>query len=191
MQRYRAKYHRWQCTSYQFFFGIQILNFFGNLFFLWLFCLFFYEFICFSYIILLVCEMIFSRPRHSRTAPPTDDLRADIEVTKTHLFNLISYLSIEFSEAEPSLPPKEYKKLSISTTSWVDLLECIVAMGSQTFRLGLNFSPVCRHMVPSFPPIQNRKPSRAATPAEDLRFDIDGTGIHLPIRGSNLSTLDW
>ena len=49
------------------------------------------------------------------------NLRADIEVTKTHLFNLISYLSIEFSEAEPSLPPKEYKKLSISTTSWVDL----------------------------------------------------------------------
>ena len=65
--------------------------------------------------------MIFSKPRHSKTAPPTDDLRADIEVTKTHLFNLISYLSIEFNDAEPSFPPKEYKKLSISTTSCVDL----------------------------------------------------------------------
>ncbi len=66
-------------------------------------------------------EIIFSRPKHSRTAPPTDDLRADMAVTKTHLLSLISYLSIELSEADPSLPPKEYKKLSISTTSCVDL----------------------------------------------------------------------
>ena len=75
----------------------------------------------FSYIILRVSLITFSRPRHSRTVPPTDDLRADMEVTMIHLFILLSYLSIEFKEAEPSLPPKEYKKLSISTTSWVDL----------------------------------------------------------------------
>ena len=74
---------------------------------------------------------------------------------------------------------------------FIYLLECIDAMGSQTFRLGLNFSPVCRHMVPSLPPTQNRNPSRAATPAEDRRLDIEGTDIHLPMRGSSLSTLDW
>ena len=32
------------------------------------------------------------------------------------------------------------------------LRECIEAIGSQTFRLGLNFSPVCKHIVPSLPP---------------------------------------
>ena len=73
------------------------------------------------YIILRVSVIIFSRPKHSRTAPPTDDLRADIEVTMIHLFNLLSYLSMEFNEAEPSLPPRAYRKLSISTTSCVDL----------------------------------------------------------------------
>ena len=59
------------------------------------------------YSILLVSQIIFSKPRHSKTAPPTEDRLADIEVTKTHLFSLVSYLSIELSEAEPSLPPKE------------------------------------------------------------------------------------
>ena len=73
------------------------------------------------YIILRVSVIIFSRPKHSRTAPPTDDLLADIEVTMIHLFNLLSYLSMEFNDAEPSLPPKAYRKLSISTTSCVDL----------------------------------------------------------------------
>ena len=34
------------------------------------------------------------------------------------------------------------------------LRECIEAIGSQTFRLGLNFSPVCKHIVPSLPPKQ-------------------------------------
>ena len=93
------------------------------------------------------------------------------------------------------------------------LRECIEAIGSQTFRLGLNFSPVCKHIVPSLPPrnkhrysfhekyklsrfhqryipIQYRKLSTAATPDEDRRLDIDGTDIHFPIRGSSLSTLD-
>ena len=59
---------------------------------------------CF-YIILRVSLITFSRPRHSRTVPPTDDLRADMEVTIIHLFSLLSYLSIEFKEADPSLPP--------------------------------------------------------------------------------------
>jgi hypothetical protein len=82
----------------------------------------------------------------------------------------------------------------INLRNWIlllYLLECIVAIGSQTFRLGLYFSPVARHMVPSLPPIQYRKPSRAATPDDDLGLDMDGTAIHLPILGSNFSTLDW
>ena len=62
-------------------------------------------------------------------------------------------------------------------------------MGSQTFRLGLYRSPVDKHIVPSFPPTQYKYPSLGtATPAEDLRDAMEGTDIHLPIRGSNLST---
>ena len=83
--------------------------------------IFFVKTTFFFYIILRVSLITFSRPRHSRTVPPTDDLRADIEVTMIHLFNLLSYLSMEFNDAEPSLPPKAYRKLSISTTSCVDL----------------------------------------------------------------------
>ena len=86
------------------------------------------------YIILRVSVIIFSRPKHSRTAPPTDDLRADIEVTMIHLFNLLSYLSMEFNEAEPSLPPKAYRKLSISTTSCVDLKKKIKFFKKKSFQ---------------------------------------------------------
>ena len=69
------------------------------------------------------------------------------------------------------------------------LLECIDAIGSQTFLRGLYRSPVDRHIVPSFPPTQYKYPSfGTATPADDLRDAIEGTDIHLPIRGSNLST---
>ena len=89
------------------------------------------------------------------------------------LISIISSKHLASDYFKRHLPPcnkkrkkKQKKKETEQTIEY--LLECIVAMGSQTFRLGLNFSPVCRHMVPSFPPIQNRKPSRAATPAEDL-----------------------
>ena len=35
------------------------------------------------------------------------------------------------------------------------------------------------------------KLSMAATPHDDRRLDIDGTDIHRPMRGSNLSTELW
>ena len=69
------------------------------------------------------------------------------------------------------------------------LLECIEAIGSHTFLLGLYLSPVAKHIVPSLPPTQYKYPSLGtATPADDLRDAIEGTDIQRPIRGSNLST---
>jgi hypothetical protein len=49
--------------------------------------------------------IIFSMERHSRTAPPTDDLLLFMAVTRTHLLDFGSKRSTEFNEAEPSLPP--------------------------------------------------------------------------------------
>ena len=48
-----------------------------------------------------------------------------------------------------------------------------------------------RHIVPSFPPMQYKRASTAATPQEDRLLVIDGTESHFPILGSSLSTLDW
>jgi hypothetical protein len=82
--------------------------------------------------------------------------------------------------------------LSHSSYQWTwYLLEFMADMGSQAFLLMLNLSPLDIHMVPSFPPMQYRAPSREATPQLLRRLLIDGTGDHRPIRGSNRSTLAW
>ena len=76
-------------------------------------------------------------------------------------------------------------------SSCVDLLLCMLEIGSQQFRRGQNFSPVWRHIVPSLPPTQYNIPSMAATPQLDRREVMEGTASHLPTRPSSLSTEDW
>ena len=59
------------------------------------------------------------------------------------------------------------------------LRECMEAIGSHTFLLGLYLSPVAKHIVPSFPPTQYKYPSLGtATPAEDLREAMECVGTN-------------
>lgn len=69
----------------------------------------------------VVCTRPRSKLKHSRTAAPTELRRVTMLLTMVHLFNCVSYFSTEFNDELPSLPPSAYKKLSISTTSCVDL----------------------------------------------------------------------
>ena len=67
----------------------------------------------------------------------------------------------------------------------------MAAMGSQACLRALKRSPELMHMVPSLPPTQYSIPPSAATPHEDLRDDMEGTGSQRPARGSSRSTVAW
>jgi hypothetical protein len=76
---------------------------------------------------MLVCSIPRSRLKHSRTEAPTELRRVNMEVTIAHLLLSGSYRSTEFSEEEPSLPPRAKRKPLASTTSCVDL-KCTVKL---------------------------------------------------------------
>lgn len=54
--------------------------------------------------------VVWTRPRskwkQSKTDAPTELRRVTIELTIVHLFSRMSYFSTEFSDEEPSFPPK-------------------------------------------------------------------------------------
>lgn len=67
------------------------------------------------------CTIPRSKLKQSKTEAPTELLLVTIDETIVHLFDFGSYLSHEFREDDPSLPPIENRYPSTSTTSCVDL----------------------------------------------------------------------
>lgn len=67
------------------------------------------------------CTIPRSKLKQSKTEAPTELLLVTIDETIVHLFDFGSYLSHEFKDDDPSLPPIENKYPSTSTTSCVDL----------------------------------------------------------------------
>lgn len=67
------------------------------------------------------CTIPRSKLKQSKTEAPTELLLVTIDETIVHLFDFGSYLSHEFNDDEPSLPPIENRYPSTSTTSCVDL----------------------------------------------------------------------
>lgn len=69
----------------------------------------------------VVCTKPRSKLKHSKIAAPIELRRVTIDETIVHLFNCGSYFSTEFNDELPSFPPNAYNRLSIWTTSCVDL----------------------------------------------------------------------
>lgn len=121
-----------------------------------------------------VCSSPRSKLKHSKTLAPTEERRVNILVTIVHLFSAGSYLSTEFNELDPSLPPNEYKNPPASTTSCVDRREFIVLIGSLFDLIDIIFnnfhkikeknfhSPRVRSQVESFTRAHTHRPIAAA-----------------------------